>query len=119
MTMKTQDQIQADYLKFRGKCREYCEAAIAVDPTLTLVRGHYYCPQFGEQPHWWTVRKDGSVFDPTAAQFPSNGAGLYVPFNGLVECAQCGKEMKEAEASFESNYAFCSGQCHARFVGVW
>lgn len=117
--MRTEEQLMADYAKYRGECKKYCERAIAEDPTLTLVRGHYYCLFWGEQPHWWTVRADGTVFDPTAAQFPSNGQGAYVPFNGMVECAQCGKEMPESEASFESNYAFCSGECHGRFVGVY
>lgn len=107
-----------DYLKYRGKCKEMSEALIAADPTLTLVRGHYYCPFWGEQPHWWTVTQDGTINDPTKDQFPSKGDGVYTPFNGLVHCANCGKEMKEEEASFESNYAFCSDSCHMRFVGL-
>jgi len=32
------------YDKYRGKCKEYCDAAVAADSTLTLVRGHYWCP---------------------------------------------------------------------------
>jgi hypothetical protein len=27
-----------NYKKYRGKCKEYCEAACAADPTLTMVR---------------------------------------------------------------------------------
>ena len=107
------------YKKFRGRCKELSEQAIKDDPSLTLVRGHYHCPLWGtKEPHWWAVRKDGSVFDPTAAQFPSNGMGDYEPFNGLVQCSECGKEMHEHEARFDSNYAFCSNECHMRFVGL-
>lgn len=107
-----------DYLKFRGKCKEMAEAIVSADPTLTLVRGHYNCPIWGEQAHWWAVRKDGSIVDPTAGQFPSKGIGEYVPFDGLIDCSSCGKEITEAEARFESRYAFCSYRCHGQFVGV-
>lgn len=49
----------SDYLKFRGKCKELSEAACAEDPSLALVRGHYYCPIWNvTEPHWWTVRPD-------------------------------------------------------------
>lgn len=116
---RTPEQIQADYAEFRGRCRELSEAAVAADPTLTLVRGHYFCPIWRtEEPHWWTVRQDGSVFDPSARQFPSNGSGTYVPFDGMCECANCGKEVPEDEASIEGRYAFCSYECHGQFVGV-
>jgi len=107
-----------DYRQFRGKCKEMSEAAIEQDPTLKLVRGHYHCPFWGEQPHWWCETPDGKIVDPSAKQFPSKGVGVYVPFNGVVECAECGKEMPEAEALFESNYAFCSSRCLLRFVGL-
>jgi hypothetical protein len=116
---RTPEQLMADYREFRGKCRELCEAAVKADPSLTIVRGHYFDWQWGEQPHWWTVRKDGSIYDPTARQFPSNGSGAYVPFSGVVECAECGKQMQESEAEFGSNYAFCSYVCHGRFVGAF
>lgn len=111
---------ESNYSKFRGKCKEACEEACRIDKELTLVRGHYYCPFWNsEQPHWWTVRKDGSIFDPTALQFPSEGSGVYTPFDGLVECSECGKEMKEEEVQDgHGRYVFCSGKCHARFVGV-
>lgn len=111
---------ETDYTKYRGKCKEMSEEACFHDPTLTLVRGFYYCPIWNsEQPHWWTERTDGSIFDPTAKQFPSAGKGIYTPFNGLVHCSNCGKELKEEDASFDSNYVFCSYKCHGIFVGVY
>ena len=108
-----------NYQIYRGKCRELSEKAIANDPTLTLVRGHYYCPVWGEQPHWWTITAEGKIFDPSVKQFPTQGVGAeYVPFDGVVECAQCGKRLPEEEASFDSNYAFCSSRCNMWFVGL-
>jgi hypothetical protein len=113
------DAIQSDYLKYRGKCKEMSEALVAEDPTLTLVRGHYFCPIWNrDEPHWWCVKQDGTIVDPTARQFPSAGGGIYTPFNGMVACAECGKEVPEADAVFDSNYAFCSGKCNMRFVGL-
>jgi len=113
------DSEQSNYEKYRGKCKEFCDEAIKQDSTLTIVRGHYWEPFWdGLQAHWWTVRPDGTIYDPTRLQFPSEGNGTYIPFNGMVECAQCGKEIKEEDAEFESNYAFCSYRCRGKFVGV-
>lgn len=109
----------SDYMEFRGKCRELAEAAILKDPTLMLMRGHYVCPEWGEQQHWWTVQQDGSIHDPSVKQFPSRGEGVYVPFDGIVECCECGKEMQEKDAwRLEGRYAYCSYGCYGRFVGV-
>ncbi len=108
-----------DYLEYRGKCKEMAEEAACLDPTLRLVRGYYFCPIWNvEEPHWWCEREDGTIFDPTAKQFPSKGAGIYTEFDGTVTCAECGKEMREVEARFDSNYAFCSVTCNMRFVGL-
>ncbi len=110
---------ESNYLKYRGKCKELSEDACFEDPSLRLVRGHYYCPSWNrEMAHWWTVRKDGTIYDPSKLQFPSAGMGIYTEFDGIVQCSECGKEMKEEEASFESNYCFCSTACHMRFVGL-
>jgi len=107
------------YPLYRGKCKEYSEAACAADPTLTLVRGHYFCPIWNtDEPHWWTVKPDGSIYDPTREQFPSKGHGIYTPFDGSVECAECGERVPEQEASLDGRYAFCSYTCHGRFVGL-
>lgn len=110
------------YIKFRGRCKELSEEACMNDPSLTLVRGHYLCPIWRkEEPHWWTVRQDGTIYDPTREQFPSKGAGIYTPFSGMVSCSECGKEIPEEEAYIDGNgnYAFCSYACNGRFVGVF
>lgn len=109
----------SDYMTYRGKCKEMSEAAAAADQTLTVVRGHYYCPIWNtDEPHWWCVKPDGQIVDPTAKQFPSAGLGVYTPFDGVVECDECGKEMSEEEAQHHGRYAFCSTQCAMRFVGL-
>ncbi len=94
--MNTQE---SDYNKYRGKCKELSELACAEDPTLTLVRGYYYDPQWGEQPHWCTKRQDGSIYDPTKDQFPSKGLGEYIEFDGFYACEQCGKRIAEKDVS--------------------
>ncbi len=108
----------SNYLEYRGKCKEMSEEAVRLDPTLTLVRGFYHCPIWGKQPHWWCRKADGEIYDPTKLQFPSQGIGEYVEFDGIVECSECGKKMREEDAMFESNYVFCSYGCHMRFVGL-
>lgn len=111
---------QSDYLRFRGRCKELVDAAIQSDPTLTAVRGFYFCPVWGKRDqHWWAVKPDGTIVDPSALQFPSRGYGIYEPFDGVVECAQCGEEMNEDAAwRLEGRYAYCSYTCYGRFVGV-
>jgi hypothetical protein len=108
----------SDYLEFRGKCKELSEAAVASDPTLRLERGYYICPVWGEQSHWWTVRPDGEVFDPSVRQFPTAGAGgFYVPFDGMVPCFHCGTEMPEDKIGYiDGHHAFCNGDCYYRCV---
>ena len=120
---RTPDQVAADYREFRGRCKELCEAEMAKDPTLTLVRGHVFVPLWPsdpEQPHWWLKKPDGMIVDPSWRQFPGSQPRpeQYFEFDGMVECSNCGKEMKESEASFDSRYAFCSHRCHGQFVGV-
>ena len=95
------------------------EAIVASDAALELVRGHYLCPVWGEQAHWWVKKPDGTIIDPTKDQFPSKGCGQYVEFDGNLECSNCGKPMKEEDADIEGRYAFCSYECHGRFVGAF
>jgi hypothetical protein len=107
-----------DYEKYRGKCKEFSEALCAEDPTLTLVRGHYLCPYWGEQQHWWCTQPDGTIVDPTKDQFPSKGAGEYVPFDGTVYCEECGTALTEDTAIWMGRYPVCSDRCARSLVGV-
>lgn len=109
----------SNYTQFRGKCREAVEALCKSDKRLTPVRGHYICPIWGKQAHWWATNSNGDIIDPTAKQFPSGGIGEYIPFDGMVECAECKRQMREEDVKkYESRYAFCSEVCFGRFVGV-
>lgn len=117
--MNYYEEDKSDYLKYRGKCKEFCEELIKQDPTLKLVRGYYFCPIWNtDEPHWWCVKPDGTIVDPTAKQFGSKGNGIYTEFDGTFNCANCDKQIKEEDAQFYSNYIFCSGECIARFVGL-
>jgi hypothetical protein len=100
----------------RGKCRPYAEAACAADPTLTLVRGWYCDPIWGREEHWWTVKPDGTIHDPTSAQFPMGGvAEWYEEFAGVYPCQECGAEVPEADLV---EGCCCSARCFMRMVGL-
>ena len=103
----------SDFGKYRGRCRQLSEEAVAAEPTLTLVRGYYHCPIWGKQGHWWTKRPDGTIYDPTVSQFPSGGLGEYEEFDGYFNCGHCGKRVAEddEEAHRNGNYIYCSGAC--------
>ena len=119
MATKSTESEQSDYLKYRGKCKEMCEQLITEQPELTLVRGHYVCPVWGSQEHWWCIDIEGRVIDPSVRQFPTNGIGAeYIPFNGIVTCEECGKQLPEEDAQFMGNYPVCSSKCGLRLVGL-
>lgn len=111
--------METNYSKYRGKCKELCEKAIKEDPTLTIVRGYYFEPLWDtEEPHWWTVKPDGTIYDPSVKQFPSIGAGIYTEFDGNVICENCGKVTKEENSQHIGNYPVCSNTCAMRVVGL-
>lgn len=105
-------------MALRGKCYEMSAALCANNPALTLVRGHYLCPIWGEQAHWWCVSDDGAIVDPTAEQFPSGGLGEYIPFDGHISCSNCGVKVPESDAYDGGNgrHMFCSCTCYGQFV---
>ena len=107
-----------NYTKYRGKCKEFVDAAIRADSTLIAVRGFYFDPFWGEQQHWWCKRQDGTIYDPTKDQFPSKGQGHYEEFNGICTCENCGKDIPEEKAIFAGNYPCCSQRCACRLVGL-
>lgn len=111
-------QDQSDYLEFRGSCKELAEKACADDPTLRLVRGWYLCPMWGKQAHWWAVRSDGTIVDPSVKQFPTAGVGAeYIEFDGQIECEYCRKEVPEEKAYMYAHHAYCSYECFGHDVG--
>jgi len=112
--------MESSYFKYRGKCKEIINENIISDPSLRAARGWYHCPIWGKQGHWWCVRKDGSIYDPSTQQFPSGGIGEYEEFNGIVTCDECGKQILENDAIIDGNghYGFCSTKCITHFVGL-
>lgn len=107
-----EEELDNNYTKYRGKCKEMSEELVKENSNLRLVRGHYHCPVWGEQEHWWTVDiNDGTIHDPTKLQFPSKGCGEYIEFNGFCTCTVCGKKTKEEDTIFYSNYTYCSDEC--------
>lgn len=113
------EEMQANYIKYRGKCKPMSEALVALNPGWRLVRGHYFCPLWSRnEPHWWCVDEDGKIHDPTKLQFPSAGLGIYEEFDGMCECAECGTSVHENDGTPYGNYMFCSTPCAMRFVGL-
>lgn len=103
-----------------GACSEATIAMAAAFPELRRVRGHYYCPVWGERAHWWLTDFAGTIIDPTAIQFPSKGTGQYVEWTeGANEptgmCPNCGEHCYEgqyfcSESCGQAYVAFCSGR---------
>lgn len=109
-----------DYKKYRGKCKEFCDALILERPELTLVRGHYFEPQWArDEAHWWCTEPDGTIVDPTAKQFPSGCIKeLYTPYNGFSDCEECGESIPEARIIMQGRYPVCSDHCAMKLVGL-
>jgi hypothetical protein len=103
---------ETDYIKYRGTCKEACEELIAKDPSLTLVRGHYFCPLwYSDEEHWWCVNEYKELIDQTNKQFPSKGHGFFTGFDGYFTCEICGKKVKEEEVIMNGNHPTCSDKC--------
>lgn len=97
-----------------GACAKATLEMQAAFPELTRVRGHYYCFSWGEREHWWLVAPGDQIVDPTAAQFPSRGAGAYVAWaEGAKEptgqCPNCG------DCCYDSR-DLCSDSCEASYL---
>ena len=104
---------QSNYSKYRGKCKEYVDKAVQADPTLRVVRGHYHCPFWGKQEHWWCERPDGSIYDPTVKQFPTAGAcAEYEELDETRICEECG------DGRMTCPYPICEMKCALRLMGL-
>jgi hypothetical protein len=109
-----------DYLTYAGTCKEACEALVAADSSLVLVRGYYECPMWGDRQHWWCKRDDGSIVDPTVKQFPTAGiCATYREYHGEpVPCEECGRDVAEDDMITLGNFVVCSNRCAMRLVGL-
>lgn len=102
--------------ELRGTCKTAAEQLAKEDPSLTVVRGWYIDVHWGRQEHWWCVRADGGIVDPTVEQFPTGhvpGLRQYEPYEGIHPCPGCGTAVRE-----DRNYSgFCCGACYGSTVG--
>jgi hypothetical protein len=103
-----------------GKCAEATIDMVAKFPELKRVRGHYYCPFWGERQHWWCIAPDGTIVDPTVSQFPSLGSGKYVEWSEGEEepvgrCVNCSKEVLMSKNS-NVGPEFCSMSCADSYI---
>jgi len=97
-----------------GRCEEVTLQMQVVFPELKRVRGHYYCPAWGEREHWWLVDPEGDIVDPTKAQFPSYGCGTYIAWvEGDPEptgmCLNCGEYVYDGSRH-------CNEACRRTFM---
>jgi hypothetical protein len=67
---------QGDSRRTLGRCKEEVEAMHEAFPELVIVKGFIYT-DFGAgyeseriREHWWLKDEEGTIFDPTAGQFP-------------------------------------------------
>lgn len=107
-----QEWIEANVQEGYGKCVELTLAMQEAFPELKRVRGHYHCWVWGAREHWWLTTPDGVVVDPTADQFPSQGLGEYVEWDGEEPtgiCWDCGEYCYEGRE-------FCSERCQERYM---
>ncbi len=78
-------------------------------PELKAVRGWY-----GGSAHWWCVAPDGSVVDPTEAQFLQWSEEKYVAFRDGIDPEPIGKCMSCGEYVWSGNEPnACSPECLA------
>jgi hypothetical protein len=113
LTARSDDWIRANVENPQGQCAEITAAMAQAFHELRRVRGHYYCLTWGERAHWWLVAPDGTVVDPTAAQFPSRGLGHYEEWQEGAEepvgrCANCGGEIYASSGYTDT---VCSDLC--------
>lgn len=117
--MNDYDRWIADYVaRHDGDVHRKCEEATLemqeAFPELQRVRGHVWT--VGRQlPHWWLKAQDGTIVDPTLAQFSfvPPVAEEYEAWNEL-DPEPIGKCMNCACLIFDhSPTPFCSRECHS------
>lgn len=104
-----------------GKCEEAVTEMKAAFPELEVVRGHALCPPpWNVRGHWWLKTKDGTIVDPTAAQFTA-GIFSYEEWHEgdpveLGICRDCGEPIWGDPKTFEGSTDFCDEACANRYM---
>lgn len=89
-----------------------CEDLLIENPLLKIVSGFYYCPLTSKNNiHWWCITPAGDIIDPSKEQFGYQGMGDYIQSDGLIECKECGKRVKDDDAILLGDEQFCSNHC--------
>ena len=112
---KYQEWIDVNVMVTYGQCKKITLQMQQAFPALELVRGYYYCTAWGERHHWWLKTKDDDIVDPTAAQFPSKGHGVYIEHTDDMpvptgKCLNCG------DLIYGERDPFCSEHCERETV---
>ena len=113
----------------RNKCTWWAKAFGEAHPELTLVRGFFGiynpenpCTEYAIIEHVWFTTADGTIIDPTRAQFGAAEQGcsdLYRVFDPLKDeiylgkCPNCGEPQYGLEA--EGPKDICSEECAASY----
>lgn len=107
------------FAHYAGKCHLYVWEWIKENPALLPQSGFYDCLFWGYRQHWWAIDEDGEVFDPTDLQFPSSGAGEYIPLHeAQIPCPECGDIIPPFRIGmFHHNHMVCSEDCYSRMIG--
>lgn len=99
----------------RGRCGEATREMVAEFPELRRACGFVFC-LWGEDTHWWCVAPDGSVVDPTVAQFDG-----IVPSYEEVDPKKPHRPLPTGPCATCRDYVydgtmFCSPSCAREFV---
>jgi hypothetical protein len=99
----------------RGKCQSFSQKMVKAFPELRLRKGFYYDAEWGQEQHYWTIDPSGGVIDPTAAQFPSRGIGVYEHLEDselpIGKCMNCGNLSYQGAPS----PYICSKECEREY----
>jgi hypothetical protein len=105
----------------RGRCQSAAHALAEAFPELRVVRGYCQLANGFTPQHWWCETADGTVIDPTAAQFEAEGIIGYDEYDEkkhgplpIGKCMNCGFEVYNSD-----HQGLCSEECLEDFAAYW
>lgn len=100
-------------------CGPFTRVMASLFPELMRVAGFYSAPNGASQgEHWWLTDSHGTIVDPTADQFPSQGTGTYVEYDPKLHLLLKGKCMNCGTALYTRDGAYpCSRECDEALAG--
>ena len=110
-----------------GMCKSASADMVLAFPELKVETGTAYT-DWGPREHFWCVTADGTIVDPTKAQFPFGHVFEYVAYDLSMEvkvgrCRGCGDDIlarldakgRPVKEDFYSN-EICSEKCDAEYA---